>query len=144
MQLVWSRCINTHGIPGKNIPSDLFMKHLNRVCKEVVLTLGSNKTLEAIKRVGKCVGAINDLLEHYDTELSLDGRSGRHSIASAEKDKSLMISALLDAQVFSLTNDRAHSCFKDIKINIVSESKHSKKITEWMKKQLQLIKNFMT
>ena len=74
MQLVWSRCINTRGIQGKNIPSDLFMEHLNRVCKEVVLTLGSNKTLEAMKRVGKCVGAINDLLEDYDTELSLDGR----------------------------------------------------------------------
>ena len=66
------------------------------------------------------------LLEDYDTELSLDGKSGRHSIDNAEKDKSLMISALLDSQVFSLTFC-AHSCFNDIKINIVSESKHSKK-----------------
>ena len=58
MQFVWSRCINTHGIPGKNIPSDLFMEHLNRICKEVVLTLDrSNTTLEAIQCVGKCVGA---------------------------------------------------------------------------------------
>ena len=32
-QLIWSWCINTHGIPAWNISCDLFMEHLNRVCK---------------------------------------------------------------------------------------------------------------
>jgi L1 cell adhesion molecule like protein len=26
MQLIWSRCVNTHGIPGRNIPSDLHLE----------------------------------------------------------------------------------------------------------------------
>lgn len=61
-QLIWSR-INTHGISGRNIPADLFMEHLNRVCKEAVLNLGSHKTPRALERVGKCVGVIAELLD---------------------------------------------------------------------------------
>ena len=30
-QLLWSRFINTHGVPGKNIPCNLYMEHLNCV-----------------------------------------------------------------------------------------------------------------
>ena len=32
-QLLWSRCINTRGYPGTNIPCDLYMEHLNRRLK---------------------------------------------------------------------------------------------------------------
>ena len=35
-QLLWSRCINTRGYPGANIPCDLFMEHLNRRLKTVI------------------------------------------------------------------------------------------------------------
>ena len=78
MQLLWSRTVNTHGIPGKNIPCDLLLEHFNRLCKEAVLTLGSNKTPTAIERMGRCVGSIDILLDDYDKELSLHERSGRH------------------------------------------------------------------
>lgn len=125
------------------MPCDLFMEHLNRVCKEAVFTLGGNKTPKAIERCGKCVGSINELLEEFDCEVSLDERSGRHSIASAEKDKKLIIKTLLGAQVFTFTSERTHSCFKDIKINLVPNLKHNKKIVEWMKKHVQSLLNSM-
>ena len=35
-QLLWSRCVNTRGIVGVNIPCDLFMEHLNRRLKNAV------------------------------------------------------------------------------------------------------------
>ena len=50
-QLIWSRFINVHGLPGKNIPADLFMEHLNRLCKEAIKQLGANKTQRGIQRV---------------------------------------------------------------------------------------------
>lgn len=28
-ELIWSRFINVHGLPGRNIPADLYMEHLN-------------------------------------------------------------------------------------------------------------------
>ena len=39
-QLLWSRTINVHGKPGKIIPMDLHMEHLNRDLKIVVSHLG--------------------------------------------------------------------------------------------------------
>ena len=30
-QVVWSRFVNVHGLPGHNIPCDLHMEHLNRL-----------------------------------------------------------------------------------------------------------------
>ena len=44
LQLKWSRTINTHGLPGKNIPCDLYMEHLNRESKSALSGLGSNIT----------------------------------------------------------------------------------------------------
>ena len=35
-KLIWNRFVNVHGIPGKNIPGDLCLKHLNRLCKQAV------------------------------------------------------------------------------------------------------------
>ena len=35
-KLVWNRFVNVHGIPGRNIPGDLCLEHLNRLCKQVV------------------------------------------------------------------------------------------------------------
>ena len=51
-QLIWCRCVNTHGLQGRNIPMDLHMEHLNFLCKEAISALGANKTPKAICRMG--------------------------------------------------------------------------------------------
>lgn len=51
-QLLWSRTVNVHGKPGKNIAMDLYMEHLNRELKSSVCHLGANATENTIKRVG--------------------------------------------------------------------------------------------
>ena len=43
-QFLWSRFINTRGLPGKNIPADLHLEHCNRLCKECISGLGANQT----------------------------------------------------------------------------------------------------
>lgn len=35
-ELIWSRFVNVHGLPGKNIPNDLHCEHLNRLCKTAI------------------------------------------------------------------------------------------------------------
>ena len=37
MQLKWSRTVNVHGRPGRNIAGDLHMEHLNRYARELLL-----------------------------------------------------------------------------------------------------------
>ena len=67
-QLIWSRCVNIHRLPGSNIPADLFMEHLNRLCKEAIKNLGSNKTEKAIQQVGKVISvnnSVNNSMTNY-------------------------------------------------------------------------------
>lgn len=48
-ELLWSRFVNVHGLPGRNIPADLHMEHLNRVVKEAIKVLGVNKSNVSIE-----------------------------------------------------------------------------------------------
>lgn len=61
-QLLYSRFVNTRGVPGCNIPADLHNEHLNRLCKDTVKALGSNKTVEGITRAGKALGILGPIL----------------------------------------------------------------------------------
>uniref|UniRef100_A0A1X7U207 DUF6589 domain-containing protein n=1 Tax=Amphimedon queenslandica TaxID=400682 RepID=A0A1X7U207_AMPQE len=139
-QLVWSRCINVHGIPGRNIPCDLFLEHLNRICKQSVEMLGSNFSEEALERVGRCVGIINSLLENFDKDLSVPDISGSHSIASSEKDKSAIIKELLEADIFNHQDNRKHATFQSIKTNPVSSLRYNEKFHKWIQAQLFSLK----
>ena len=79
MQLKWSRTINVHGRPGKNIPADLHMEHLNRECKDALRGLGANITDHSIQRVGKCIGRVQSTLLQFDTINNLRKESGHHT-----------------------------------------------------------------
>ena len=68
-QLLWSRFVNTHGVPGRNIALDLHMEHLNHVCKSAVGNLGANETAEGMKRFDKCVGVLAKVQNNYDTRM---------------------------------------------------------------------------
>ena len=43
-ELIWSRFVSTHEAPGRNIPSDLHQEHLNRIVKDAIRGLNTNKT----------------------------------------------------------------------------------------------------
>lgn len=58
-ELLYTRFINTHGRPGKNIPADLHMEHLNKIAKDAIRGLGSNKSEKAIVRVGRALGTLS-------------------------------------------------------------------------------------
>ena len=51
-ELLWSRCVNTRGLVGCNIPCDLYMEHLNRRLKMVLKTQGANIHPESVEKAG--------------------------------------------------------------------------------------------
>ena len=65
-QMIWSRFVNIKGVPGGNIPADLHNEHLNRLCKEAVKALGSNKNEKGIIRAGKALGTLSPILRHFN------------------------------------------------------------------------------
>ena len=68
-----------HGTPGCNIPQDLHMEHLNRIVKEAVKGLGSNKTADTI-----CRGTISPVLDNFDTVNNRAHHRSSHSVVTAD------------------------------------------------------------
>ena len=53
------------------------MEHLNWLLKDAIKALGANKTPKAIDRVGKCIAALDELLEgeRFDTTYNYSPQS---------------------------------------------------------------------
>lgn len=74
-RLIWSRFVNTHGQRGRNIPGDLCLEHLNRLCKTTVNEKGSNKSEEMFAFVGKTLGLLKPVLDQFDEDNSTSTHS---------------------------------------------------------------------
>ena len=66
MQHIWNRTINVHGRAGKNLSCDFHMERLNREAKNGIRGIDS-VTDEAIKRLGKSIGHIVEILYNFDS-----------------------------------------------------------------------------
>ena len=64
-QLKWSRCINTTGQVGANIPCDLHLEHLNRRLKGILRNLGSNITSKSIVKAGQTVATVHRVCQVF-------------------------------------------------------------------------------
>ena len=130
-ELIWCRFVSTHSAPGCNIPEDLLQEHLNKVVKDCIKDLGSNKTEAAVIKVGKAVGNLYPILDTFDKENSIKNPSGHHKVPNWDKDRDLLISRLLAAEIFTEKDQcRSHRNFsnpRDILHSINTES-----LTEWM------------
>ena len=136
MQVKFSRFVNTNGRQGCNIPSDLYMEHLNRMVKNCITHLGANKTESSIQRVGKCIGLIDELTESFDNWNNLPTSSMHHPVPISVKDRDQIIQVLQQVDVFTVHAGRQHTNFKNFSCNPM-KNVDKKEIELWMKKQFQ-------
>ena len=116
-QLLWSRFVNVHGKVGRNIANDLHMEHLNRVCKNAVRGIGAKKSEESLKRIGRVVGPLAEVMSNFDQNVLKTGNDGigHHKRAAADKDRDMIVNELLNrADVFAETENRFHRHFKNM------------------------------
>ena len=130
-QLLWSRCINTSGRPGKNVAMDINMEHLNRTCKDAICGLDANKTPKAITRIGKCIGVLTSVTENFDEQSEITKNKAAHTMSSEKKDRDLVTKELLSHAVFTPVPGRTHSSFSNIDSGIFSKLSYGD-ITTWM------------
>ncbi len=62
-QMLWSRFVNVKGV---HIPADLHNEHLNKLCKQMIKALGSNKTDVGVIRASSALGIIEPILRQFD------------------------------------------------------------------------------
>lgn len=137
-QLIWSRYVNTHGQPGKNIPCDLHLEHLNRALKTAICHLGANIVPRAVERAGRCIGEMVSLCHHFDTSCGINPVSSSHSTANLEKDLKLVVRELIStSKVFEHTAERTHTSLK-VKGSIF-KTVNKKSLLLWMKDRLKVI-----
>ena len=86
---MWSRCVNTHGLPGRNVSCDLHMEHLTRVAKMAIRGLGANKTPKSVIRVGKSIRVLKQALDMFDEQNSVASVSGAHTSRSSQSSQVL-------------------------------------------------------
>lgn len=137
-QLLWSRTVNTHGRPGRNIPMDLHMEHLNRELKDAICHLSSNVNDTTIQRIGMCLRKLIDVKNNYDSATGIQHLVGYHSSrkSSLMKDLMVVIEELQEMGVFvNSDSGREHSQFHKFSGNTVSRIE-PKKLNKWLKKQL--------
>ena len=135
MQLMWSRTVNVHGKPGKNISCDLHLEHLNREAKNCIAGLGANITEEAVKRTGKSIGPTVTAISNFDMVNGIKKSSINHSKHSCLKDIDILVKQLHDSSaVFNTVPGRKHRSFKKYKANCIKNITVPE-LSVWMNKQ---------
>ena len=130
-ELLRNRFVNVHDMEGRNIPCNLHVEHLNRLCKDAVYGLQANKTPSAIVRVGKSLGSLSHFLDKFDKDNGVRVPTGAHHKPSFSKDRDTILKELQQSQVFSESDtSRKHRSFSKVKVLLHSTS--CKEICTWM------------
>ena len=133
-ELIWSRFINTHGVPGRNIPLDLHLEHLNRLCKTSIAHLGPNKMEEGIVRCSNILGTIQAVLDIFDNDNDVLSPSGSYHRASFKKDLQTLVKELHKLEAFKVIPGRKYKTFPN-PVNRL-HSKPMEDMISWIKDHL--------
>ncbi len=128
-QLLWSRFVNTQGLPGRNIPVDLHMEHLNKIAKEAINFLGSSKTEKAIQRVGQAMGTLLPVLSNFDEMNGVASISSRQHRPGAHKDVLIVVEEICKAKCFDKEDGRRYRKFPKPK-NALNKNKAD--LVQWL------------
>ena len=134
-QMLYSRFVNTKGVKGRNIPLDLHQEHLNRLCKDCVKGLRSNKTKDAIVRCGKALGTLNTVLNNFDENNNVPTVSDAHHSPSFKQDLNLIVEELQQTKVFDVIPNRTHKSFKNPRD--VLHAKSTEEVIDWVSEHLE-------
>lgn len=141
-QLIWSRTVNVSGRPGRNIPMDFHMEHLNRELKQAIGHLKSNISETSINRIGRCLQKLVNAKANYDSCSDVPSETSYHSSRSLSKDLKRVVQELKSCEIYNRKSDRQHSQFPNIKGNTVSVLDKSE-LELWLKKQLTKLLTYL-
>ena len=93
-QLKWSRCINTEGYRGCNVPCDLHLEYLNCQLKRMIRGLHSNVTPKALSRAARSVGIVHQVCDNITSATGIYQESGHHARPAFDKECAEMVKQL--------------------------------------------------
>ena len=138
-QIIWSHFVNTRGVAGHNQPCELHMEHLNRTAK-AALGQHSNLNPKSVRRVGNCIGLLQNIKNQFDTVTGAHQPLGKHVRVSEETDLRKIIQQLLVSKVFTKTCNRCHSGFENINGSGLTDRIDAEKCGEWLTTHIHRLK----
>ena len=94
--LIWSRCVNTRGVPCANIPFDLHMEHLNRRLKSILRGMGSNTNTARVQRAGESIHHVQKVCEVLEKQTAKQVHIDHRPYPSYEKNLNTICQILID------------------------------------------------
>ena len=111
-QLLWSRCVNTRGRKGTNIPCDLHMEHMNRRLKTVVRSMVSNVTPSRIQKAGESLAPVQRVCETFEKQTASHIHTDKHPYPAFGRDFHKILAVLEEERTFEHISGRSHPSFK--------------------------------
>ena len=135
-QLLWSRCVNTTGVAGANIPGDLHMEHLNRRLKTVLRLMGANVTPKTVQEAGKAIAPVQHVCQIFEQTTAKYMHSNHHTLPSFGRDFRTVLNILRGENVFVHIGQRQHAShrFKCTLLEKLSKQDIEKKVDQSLKK----------
>ena len=116
-QVLWDRFVNTKGVPGRNIPCDLYNEHVVRLVKQVISSMGANLTEKALQRAAQSVSTLHSVCKQFDNESNVPVTTSAHSTRTDITDVKKVVKAVQDNDLLTVISGRSHRSFKTMKLN---------------------------
>ena len=112
-QVKWCRCINNTNLPGRNIPMDLYLEHLNKRLKTALRNVGSNITDNSVQLAAQSVAVIEHMCQQFQAVTANNKYpSNKNSSPSFDTDCKIILNVLQQQEVFVQKDSRQYSTFK--------------------------------
>lgn len=135
-QLKWSRCINTSGRQGCNIPMDLHMEHLNRRLKSLLRNMGSNVTNSSVALGARSIGIVDHICQLVEKQSELAKTSDNHSSPSFCRDFDIVLNVLVEQEIFIMKPEKRHHPTFKFQSGLIEEQT-STILMQWIKNTIK-------
>jgi hypothetical protein len=129
----WASTANWKGGAGGNIEMDCFQENSNREIKKYIKGMGANKTDKSIERMSRASGGLSSIIDNFDDQIEIKGKSSSHSHKSMANDEKQIIEDLMKLKPFAIVQGREHSSFPNISSDPLSSLDHDA-FHKWLKK----------
>ena len=132
-ELIFDRFINTNGLPGKNIPMDLYLEFLNKFLKEELKSLRSNLNEKNAQRVAEAMNNIRTLIQNTENNLDIRiNKSGKNSYDNREIVKTLIKEMSNENPFIDGGNYKTYEAFEYFDEKILTKQ-DTTRLLEWTK-----------
>ena len=137
-RLKGSRFVNWNGGKGNNIACDMAQEICNRISKDLVKSMGANKTPKAMMRASKAAAGVHLIVKQVNEVSGIKPTSQVHAHKESSGKVIMMFKDLKKLRPFDLEKGRFHRNFQEIIVSPTS-SVNMSSLFSWLEKHKKQI-----